>query len=248
MGMHRVLVEQGHWLFRRRSYIPLLFIPLVVLALRQGELLEHWLGDGVEPVWTAVCLGISLAGLVGRALVAGYAPAGTSGRNTRAQQAASLTTTGLYSVVRHPLYVANFLMLVGATLLAESVWMPPLVWLAYCFYYERIILAEEDFLRTRFPDTFESWSRRVPAVWPRWSGWVRPALPFSWRAAVAREHSTVLVIVVAFAVVDYLSDGLGEGDWDIDPPWALAVLLTAAVSLTVRLIKRRTQLLYEPGY
>ncbi len=56
---------------------------------------------------------ISFFGLALRVIVVGHAPYGTSGRNTREQVADTLNTTGMYSIVRHPLYLANYLIILG---------------------------------------------------------------------------------------------------------------------------------------
>ncbi|MGB8874133.1 MAG: hypothetical protein WCC75_12145, partial [Desulfobaccales bacterium] len=43
----------------------------------------------------------------------GLPPRGTSGRNTQGQVAETLNTTGIYSLVRNPLYLGNFLIWLG---------------------------------------------------------------------------------------------------------------------------------------
>src|SRR5919206_4624496 len=108
MALREEFVRSGNWLFRRRSYLPvLLFIP-VLLSMRHFTY-PH--GRQIfDRLWELLCLLISLSGLGIRVLVVGHTPAGTSGRNTRDGQVASqLNTTGMYSVVRHPLYAGNFL-------------------------------------------------------------------------------------------------------------------------------------------
>jgi len=110
MALREDLEKQGNWLFRYRSYLPLLAIPLFLVALRNSEQLERIFGRSVEMIWGVVSVGISFLGLFIRCLVAGYAPRGTSGRNTKSQVAEVLNTTGMYSIVRNPLYLGNFLL------------------------------------------------------------------------------------------------------------------------------------------
>ena len=52
-------------------------------------------------------------GFLFRAWAIGTTPAGTSGRNTKEQVAEVLNSTGIYSIVRHPLYVGNYFMWIG---------------------------------------------------------------------------------------------------------------------------------------
>ena len=58
-----------------------------------------------------IFLGVSLLGEAIRIFTVGYAPRNTSGRNTITGQIADeLNVTGIYSQLRHPLYLGNFLM------------------------------------------------------------------------------------------------------------------------------------------
>ena len=62
----------------------------------------------------------------------------------------TLNTSGLYSVVRHPLYLGNYLMWLGVALFSRTWWAPVIVSLVFWLYYERIMFAEEEFLRRQF--------------------------------------------------------------------------------------------------
>lgn len=247
----------GDWLFRWRSYLPLLMLPVLGAALcgftypRGDQRLHEW--------WEAGALLISLLGLGVRAAVAGYAPAGTSGRNTREGQVASaLNTTGMYSLVRHPLYVGNYLMWAGVALVPRSAWLVAVVTFAYALYYERIMLAEEAFLRRRFGTSFERWAAHTPAIIPRLRataggplrGWRRPEVPFSWRTVLRREYSGAFALAVLFATVGTAANAAAAGRVSADVVDALdtGLLVVGAVTyLVLRALKRRTHLLDVAG-
>ncbi|MBF0254846.1 MAG: hypothetical protein HQL11_06975 [Candidatus Omnitrophica bacterium] len=80
-----------------------------VLAMGRSETLEKLFGEGVDTAWEIFCIAVSFAGLFLRAAVVGVVPKDTSGRNTGGQLARSLNTTGMYSVSRNPIYLADFL-------------------------------------------------------------------------------------------------------------------------------------------
>ena len=103
MKLREDLSRQGEWLFRHRSYLPLILLPVLIASLREPPFLERLLGVGAERGYELVCIAISFFGLVVRCYAIGHAPAGTSGRNTKQQETAALNTTGIYSAVRHPL-------------------------------------------------------------------------------------------------------------------------------------------------
>lgn len=86
-------------------------------------------------------------GLIVRVVTVGYTPANTSGRNTETQVADTVNQLGIYSTVRHPLYVGNFLMYLGLAMLTHNIWFVLIYILVFYLYYERIMFAEEQFLR-----------------------------------------------------------------------------------------------------
>jgi len=93
MSLRKQLETNGSWLFRRRSYLPLVAIPVFLAFLPSFTYLgaNHKLNE----TWQMFCLAISFLGLAIRILTVGRAPLGTSGRNTREQVANTLSTTGI---------------------------------------------------------------------------------------------------------------------------------------------------------
>jgi protein-S-isoprenylcysteine O-methyltransferase Ste14 len=148
MALKGEMVRSGAYVFRWRSYLPLLFLPVVGLAIRDFTPLGG--SERLDHVWEVFCVAVAASGLLLRALTVGYVPAHTSGRNTKQQKADTLNTTGLYSIVRHPLYLGNFLVWIGVALFAHTGWLVAIMVLTFVVYYERVMLAEEEFLRTRF--------------------------------------------------------------------------------------------------
>jgi protein-S-isoprenylcysteine O-methyltransferase Ste14 len=67
-----------------------------------------------DGLWEAICVAVSLVGLGIRIATVGHAPGGTSGRRTvGGPSALALNTSGMYSVVRHPLYLGNYFQWLG---------------------------------------------------------------------------------------------------------------------------------------
>ena len=251
MALREEMEAQGQWLFRWRSYIPVAL--LVVLAA--GLVGFHYPnGDRTQQdAWEAVCVLVSVVGVVVRALVVGYTPAGTSGRNTGdGQVAESLNTAGLYTFVRHPLYLGNFLMWLGVAMLPRSPWLVAVVCLAFWIYYERIMLAEEAFLRGRFGASYDAWAAQTPAFLPRLSAlartkWVAPSLPFSLRNVLKREYSGVLAVALLCGLVDAGAAWIVDGK-PVPGPFATGTMVVGAVIyLTLRTLKRNTRVLNVDG-
>jgi len=172
---------------------------------------------------------------------------GTSGRNTREQVADTLTRTGMYSVVRHPLYLGNYLIMLGLSLWPHVWWLAVLTTCFYALYYERIMLAEEAFLRQRFGDAFEKWSAETPAFIPRFHGWKPSPVPFCWRTVAQREYNAFFLILSAFFLMDFIGDSIAERRLHLDWVWFGVFIAGFLIFAVLRSLKKRTRLLQVEG-
>jgi protein-S-isoprenylcysteine O-methyltransferase Ste14 len=243
--LKHTMARQGAWFFRWRSYLPFVFIPFGVAAFIQSGWVTASYGHTVEDGVDVFCLFVSLLGLSLRIATVGFAAKRTSGRNSRAQQADTLNTTGMYSLVRHPLYLANFLVFLGFIFLQKSLLLAVLAGALFFFYYERIMMAEEEFLEKRFGERYREWASRTPALLPRTLRWVKPQLEFSWRAALRGEFHTIFLIAAVFFVNELLEASVIEGQsfttWLRDEPlWAIFALGAAVFYAGVRIIRKHT--------
>jgi protein-S-isoprenylcysteine O-methyltransferase Ste14 len=166
MPLNEQLQVQGSFLFRWRGFLPLLLAPLALYAIWESRGLVGWLDEPIEEAWELLSLFIAFLGLAVRGLTVGFAPSGTSGRNTHEQRAQTLNTTGLYAIVRNPLYLGNYLVLIGIVLAIKVWWLVVIACLAFALYYERIICAEEAYLKERFGAAYVAWAAKTPAFFP----------------------------------------------------------------------------------
>jgi protein-S-isoprenylcysteine O-methyltransferase Ste14 len=244
------LVEEfernGAWLFKWRSYLPLAMVGLLLVFLKGYTYPDG--GHSLDRLWEVVCVGVSLLGLAVRALTAGYAPVGTSERCTRRQIAAVLNTTGAYSVVRHPLYVGNFLIALGVFSFLRSWELVAIYMLIYVLYYERIMFAEERFLRDRFGEDYRAWAAATPAFLPRLSQWRAADLRFSWKAVLRREYRTPFYLIASMYVLETLTDLRVEKRFVLDPLWVSLLACALVFFLVVRLVQKHTAWLEAEGH
>ena len=250
--LQQELVRQGNWLFRWRSYLPFLILPLAAASFRNSGWFIDTFGNGLEEAWDIACYVLALVGLGLRIAIVGYVPSGTSGRNAVEQRADVLNTSGMYSVVRHPLYFANFIVFIAFILLFKSLLLALFMALAYFLYYERIMLAEEQFLERKYGESYRAWAGKTPAFLPRLTGFVRPSLSFSWRSALVREFHTLFLISAAFALVEMLEALILEkqnfSEWIADEPvWMVVFVASAVIYVCIYTIKKRTKWLKVKG-
>lgn len=231
MQLSEQLPATGARLFRGRSVLPLVLLPLFALTYLTERPFRAWPGW-----WTAVCASVSIAGLLVRVYVKGTAPSGTSERSTTSIRAAALSTRGAYSLVRHPLYSANTLIALGLSMMSPEWLFPVVALLLHLLYFERIAMAEERFLAERFGSEFTAWAARVPALVPRRLRGFVPA-PFGWSRAAGELHA-FMAIGAGFFVALVLQDSLAAGRL-LFAPRALAMLLVPAVPFLIYTLRKR---------
>lgn len=145
------------FLTRHRIGVWRVVVAFVLASLLFGH--SRWDGTWVSPLMlTLGMVGVSLA-TVGRLWCALY----ISGRKNN-----TLVTSGPYSLCRHPLYVCNFLGIVGLGAMTESLMVTAVLASAFALMYPAVIRTEDRFLSSAFPE-FAEYARRTPAFFPRLS-------------------------------------------------------------------------------
>lgn len=244
------LEKQGSWLFRWRSFLPFLIIPLALYFFFQF-IKSPPIQEKFEEYFQYLCFVFSILGATLRALTVAYVPKNTSGRNTTSQKAAFLNTTGMYSIVRHPLYLANYIVFAGFVMQLESLSFFIICTLLYIIYYERIMMAEEKFLIDKFGQDYLSWANIVPSFFPNISLWKKPALPFSGKTILRREGPGLLLICAVFFTFNFVDDILVEkqpfSDWvNKEPVWSVALALSIITYAILKILRKKTHLLDVP--
>lgn len=204
MQMSKHFSSIGTFFFRWRGYLFLFLSPIILLSFMG---FSYRIGSPTfEFLWEVGCFLISLLGLSVRVLTVGVVPRGTSGRGTKNPRADVLNTAGMYSIVRHPLYLGNYLIVLGISLFPRSWALPIIVSLAFILHYERVIFGEERYLESKFGDKFRVWAARVPIIIPRFRNYQPSGLSFSWKAALKREFYGLFGITAAFLGLDTFGD------------------------------------------
>jgi protein-S-isoprenylcysteine O-methyltransferase Ste14 len=191
-----------NWIF----LVPLLSLIAVRLAITASSRAPHALLSG--PVANALSNSLGLAlvviGLVLRVLARGWKVENSGGH---------LVTSGLYAYIRHPLYVASFLIGLGLCLILGD----PIVLAAYVPLYFAmhawVIHGEEQWMAQHWGEEYRHYAARVPRFLPRPGGRERAGRvrPRRLTQAIARESDAICAwLCIAFVLLGWesLTDGL----------------------------------------
>jgi protein-S-isoprenylcysteine O-methyltransferase Ste14 len=106
-----------------------------------------------------------------------------------------LATTGTYSLVRHPLYLGNFLILAGFTLACANWAVVAVVVFFLLFYYPAAIRYEDHKLQGLFGEEWQAWGTQTPAMFPTRLHW-RANEDAEWNAKQSLIRNGELVYTV----------------------------------------------------
>lgn len=242
MALQEELELQGNFLFRYRGVLPIAILVLAILAyvLNAFELTSKKI-NSINEDYSYFCLLITFLGFAIRIYTVGYSPQNTSGRNTKSQIADEINTTGIYSVVRHPLYVGNFFMWLGIGLLTQNPWFVFAFIFVYWIYYERIMFAEEQFLRKKFNTSYLTWAERTPAFLPMFKLYKPSIQKFNFRKVLRQEKTGFLLIFLMYFLFNEIGYSIIFNKISINADFWLYALLTALLTyIIIKFLQKKT--------
>jgi protein-S-isoprenylcysteine O-methyltransferase Ste14 len=245
MALVHSLENNGNKLFKYRGQIPVFLFILAIPVVYFSDVSYITNNEELFYLFTGVAIGMSILGQVIRAIAIGTSNKNTSGRNTKEQVAEALNTKGIYSTVRHPLYLGNYFMWIGIVFFTFNIWFIVTVSLLFWVYYERIMFAEERFLERKFGDSYVNWSNTIPAFWPSFKNYEKTPIPFSIKTIMRREYSGITATILGFVFIDFFRDWFTSGEVQWKMNHGIVVFIALLISLVFRTLKHNTKILFE---
>jgi protein-S-isoprenylcysteine O-methyltransferase Ste14 len=156
--------------------------------------------------------------------------------------AEKLVTTGIFNHCRNPLYVGNILMLTGVGILANSLLYMVIFIPLFLFIYQAIVLAEENYLRNKFGQDFDSYCKRVPRWFIRFNGLADTfnQMRFNWKRWILKEYNTQFVWLSGITLILLLKYGrLTNNDTEFRNKLIIGIIVgLGIVYLVVRYLKK----------
>ncbi|WP_419870149.1 methyltransferase family protein [Chryseobacterium sp. CT-SW4] len=195
------MIQIGNFFFKYRNF---LFIILYLLLFIPSPPLFGETRFGPGHYWIAIISGLSITvlGQLIRGGTIGLAYIVRGGKDKKVY-ADGLVTEGIFDHVRNPLYVGNILMLLGVGILANSLWYTVIVMPVFLFIYQCIVLAEENFLRNKFGESFNEYTRKVHRWIPKVSGLGKTfgSMEFKWKRWLIKEYNTQFVWLCGIVLI-----------------------------------------------
>jgi len=117
-----------------------------------------------------------------------------------------LSTEGPYSVVRNPLYLGNFLGVLGFGFAVEQPFLAIALGLGFALFYPAVVAKEEAQLARAFGERYDAYLAAVPRWIPDWSLYREPAM-----VSVSPRHMRKAILdamwfLWAFALWEFIEE------------------------------------------
>jgi protein-S-isoprenylcysteine O-methyltransferase Ste14 len=236
------MVRVGNSLFHYRNGL----FPLVYLLLfpKSPPLLASY------KLAALVGLFVAATGQTVRAVTIGLDYIQRGGKN-RQVHATRLVQGGIFAHCRNPLYIGNYLVIVGVGFASNSILFLGVAVPFFAFAYWAIIAAEENYLRTKFGTEYEEYCARVNRFVPRFAGLSRTLgeMEFNWRRLISAEYGSTFIWTAAMTLVVlknvWLAGDYRFGNHLVQTLWAALALVTLAYAVARYL--KKTGKLSEPA-
>jgi len=157
-----------------------------------------------DPRWMAIGAGVFVVGLALHIWSKGCL-----------QRNWAVTTNGPYRFVRHPFYLASFLVDEGICIGSGNPWLCGLYVIAFAAVYWPTIRSEEAYLKGAFGDDYEKYAREVSALAPYRLHALLRLGSFSWHNIVReREMSRALRLLAIPAYFGVVAAVFHAPQWD----------------------------------
>ena len=125
----------------------------------------------------------------------------------------------------------------GIALFAHLWWLTLIYILIFCLYYERIILAEEAFLREKFKDDYLEWANRTPVFIPKFSQYKSANLSFSLRNVLRREYNGFFNVIVVLFILETVGEIFVKRKVEFDTGWLIILGIGFVIWVVLRSLK-----------
>lgn len=151
LNQHRILIG-------RIALVIAFLVNLFTTSHFPSAMIVHHIGDSLGLILLVICI-------LGRI----YCTLQIGGHKN-----ADLVTTGIYSVVRNPLYFFSFIGVLGIGFISSQITVLVLLTIAFFLVYLPLIGREETFLQEKFGAVFTAYINRVPRFIPDFSLYQAP--------------------------------------------------------------------------
>ena len=182
----------GKILYKYRSYTPIPFLLVMIIF--------------AIPNNTSIIIGLTIAVLGESIRLWGVSYFGSVSRATSQFVEASLITQGPFSYLRNPLYLGNIIIYFGLGIMSLALfpYLQIFALIYFTFQYYCIIFNEEEYLYSKFQDTFTVYKSTVKRFLPKKNELpeeIKSKLSFNIKSGFKSEKRSLQAIVITILII-----------------------------------------------
>lgn len=208
------MIALGNFFFKYRNGLFPMAVALLLIPSRS-----------VFPAWYIAAItggSLVLLGQFIRATTVGLDYIVRGGRDGKVY-AEDLVTGGMFNHCRNPLYVGNYLGILGAVVASNSLVAMTIGSVLFLLAYISITFAEEEYLRSKFGASYDAYCEKVPrfTINVRGLGATLRDSRFNWKRLMLKEYGTMFVSLAGVPAIllhsRHVRHGLPwwEDGWDL---------------------------------
>lgn len=196
-----------------------------------------------EIYYEMVALAVSLIGFAMR-LTAKICQAQIRPKNQGKRSIPPLCQRGVYATMRHPVYVGNFLLLLGPVLWTGNYAFILLFVALYWILYTEIVEGEEQQLRDHYGKDYEDWAQHTPAYCPRLTQFTSPKHGLFWRHILCKHIGILFLLLLVYSGFNILGELIESDDFSYYYSIISLCALTGVLYGFSWFIRRHKQVVY----
>ena len=224
------------WVRRYRRYLPIPLVLFVVVFLRPTVPLGSPVLDTLTDLF-----GVGICALGQWLRMWAWGSNATVGKW-------GVRDRGPYTMMRHPLYAGNFLIVLGLSMVFHNLWAYLLLLPPFAYMYHAITNMEEKRLRRRFTEDYQEYREQaVPRFLPALRNLghaIDTTRPFGWGLAWRKEYESCCGWLVGVSLLEAYQGILLHGwmqNWRYTLTWVVIAGLIGITALVLRQWKKATR-------
>ncbi len=223
MLLNELFLEVGDFCHNNKS---LQYLPYILVILIE---LENFKNVNESIPFEIFCLLISLLGIIIRIYTIAYRP--------QKMQSDKLNTNGIYSIVRNPLYLGNFFIFFGITLMSQSWEIVITNSLLMIIFYSLVVLYEEKNMLDRFGAEYSEWAQRVNCFIPSFKTYHKPDRKFSLKNVISHEHDIWFLVTLCFVGLEVIRGYFEVNKFFLISMWAVLLSIVFVFWIACKFLK-----------
>ena len=225
-------LKLGDILFKYRSFTP---VPLIVIVF---VFFKPQLSTVNNILLLTIGIFVMISGELIRVVSVGFSFSGTSGRENFLR-ADSLNVSGIYSIVRNPLYIGNLLIYSGLLIVYSNIYALLFFDILLIIQYYFIILSEENFLKNTYGNEYSKYKKNTNSILPKFGNYRKPENEFDSLKVIFKENDSVFNALFIFGIIVLYKGYIFSGNILHGKYFALYFGALIVSYILIKLLKKR---------